>query len=267
LNGEDKFDGRKYAENLQERIRRNIDDAMMGKRGRPLRRVGRDVRPGILPGLILVGIGTIILLDHMGYIMADHLWRLWPVILIVAGLVKFFQECNRAMGAVMVVLGVLFLGSNLGFFRLNWGDMWPLVLIAAGVALIWSRIEMPRIPASQNGDPSMVNAYAVFGGVERRIRASNFKGGEVSAMFGGVELDFRSAEIEDEQAVLYVEAIFGGIEIVVPERWTVVYEGQTVFGGYTDETRPPLPEVPGAPPKKRLILRGRAVFGGINVKN
>jgi len=64
-----------------------------------------------------------------------------------------------------------------------------------------------------------------------------------------------------------VEAVFGGIEIVVPERWTVVYEGQSIFGGYTDETRPPLPDVPGAPPRKRLILRGRALFGGINVKN
>ena len=266
MNREDKFDGRKFAENLRERIHRDVEDAMMGRRGRP-RRAGSNVRPGIVPGLILVIIGTVILLDHMGYISVDHLWRLWPVILIVAGCVQFFHVCNRPVGAVMIVLGVLFLGSNLGFIRLNWGDMWPLVLIAAGVALIWSRIEMPRMPVNRNGDPSMANAYAMFGGVERRISANNFKGGEVSAMFGGVELDFRSAEIEGEEAVLFVEAIFGGIEIVVPERWTVIYEGQSIFGGYTDETRPPLPEVPGAPPKKRLILRGRAVFGGINVKN
>ena len=107
----------------------------------------------------------------------------------------------------------------------------------------------------------------MFGGVERRIGMNNFAGGTVTAMFGGVELDFRSAEIEGEEAVVLVEAVFGGIEIVVPEGWMVIYEGQSIFGGYNDETRPPLPDVPGAAPRKRLILRGRAVFGGITVKN
>ncbi|HVM74593.1 MAG TPA: DUF5668 domain-containing protein [Candidatus Saccharimonadales bacterium] len=270
MNGEDKFDGRRYAERLRERIRQDVDDAMMGKRGRRERRLQRNARPGILPGLILVCVGTVILLDHMGYISAAQIWRLWPVVLIVAGCVQFFHVYNRPVGAVMIVLGALFLSSNYGFLRLNWNDMWPLILIAAGVALIWSRIEMPRMAASQNnqnGDPSMVTAYAIFGGVERRINANNLRGGEISAMFGGVELDFRAAEIEGEQAILYVEAIFGGIDIVVPERWSVIYEGQSIFGGYSDETRPPLPEVPGAAPKKRLILRGRAIFGGITVKN
>ena len=263
MNGDDKFDSNKYAENLRDRIRRDVNDAMMGRRAR----ARRDVRPGMLPGLILVIIGTVILLDHMGYIPLDRMWRLWPLILIVSGTVQFFYRTNRPTGAVMFVIGVLFLGNNFGLIRLNWNDMWPLVLIGAGVALIWSRFEVPRMQSVQTGDPSMANAYAMFGGVERRISANNFKTGDISAIFGGVELDFRSADIEGEEAILYVEAVFGGIEIVVPDRWTVIYEGQSVFGGFSDETRPPLPEVPGALPKKRLILRGRAVFGGITVKN
>jgi len=64
-----------------------------------------------------------------------------------------------------------------------------------------------------------------------------------------------------------LEAVFGGIDITVPDRWIVAYEGQSIFGGYSDETRAPLPEVPGGPLRKRLVLRGRAVFGGITVKN
>jgi hypothetical protein len=80
-------------------------------------------------------------------------------------------------------------------------------------------------------------------------------------------VDFRTADIEGEEAVVYVEAIFGGIELTVPDNWAVVYEGQSIFGGFSDETRPPLPEVPGARTRKRLILRGRALFGGIVVKS
>ena len=87
------------------------------------------------------------------------------------------------------------------------------------------------------------------------------------SVFGGVEVDFLSADIEGQEAVIYVEAIFGGIELRVPERWKVVFQGQSIFGGYSDETRPPLPDTPGSAPRKTLILQGKAVFGGINVKN
>jgi predicted membrane protein len=147
--------------------------------------------------------------------------------------------------------------------------MWPVILIAAGVAMIAGRLAIPNIPraGSGPGGPDTVNATTMFGGVERKVTTNSFKGGTVTATFGGVELDFRAADIEGEEAVLYLEAIFGGIEIIIPERWVAVHEGQSIFGGYSDETRPPLPDVPGAPPKKRLILRGQAVFGGITVKN
>jgi hypothetical protein len=112
-----------------------------------------------------------------------------------------------------------------------------------------------------------LEAFALFGGIERRIHTSNFVGGQITATFGGVEIDFRSADIAGEEAQMYLDAVFGGIELVIPERWTVVWDGQNIFGGYSDETRPPLPDVPGAPPRKRLVLRGRAFFGGISVKN
>lgn len=266
MSADDQFDQNKYAEDLKARIHADIGTRMARRRG--VFGATGD-RKGVLPGIILVVIGSVILLDHMGIISSERLWKLWPLILIVVGGVKFFKESNRAWGAVLMVIGAIFLADNFGLARLNWNDLWPLVLIAAGVGLIWSRFELPKLPARPPGPegPNMINEYAMFGGVERRVNISNFVGGTATAIFGGVELDFRSAEIEGEEAVVLVEAIFGGIEIVVPERWTVIYEGHSIFGGYSDETRPPLPDVPGAAPKKRLVLRGRAVFGGINVKN
>ena len=267
MSSQDQFDGKKFSDDLRDRIHRDMH-ARVGNAVRVKGWSGGN-RKGVVPGLILMVIGTVILLDHMGMIGAYHLWRLWPLLLILVGAVKFFKECERAWGAVLIVVGALFLSNNLGWTRLSWNDLWPIVLIALGAGLIWTRVELPRLPAASvgTGDPNTINEYAMFGGVERRINASNFTGGTVTAIFGGVELDFRSADIEGQQAVIYVDALFGGIEITVPERWTVVYEGQSIFGGYSDETRPPLPEVPGAPPKRRLVLRGRAVFGGISVKS
>jgi predicted membrane protein len=204
-----------------------------------------------------------------GTLLAANLrWGFWPAVLIVWGAVRFVECCNRAFSVFLMGLGTLLLLGNLDYLHITMRDFWPIVLIGFGAMLIWGRLEMPRVarPAAAGG-PNMVNELSLFGGTERRVTVSNFAGGSATATFGGVELDFRSADIEGEEAVLYVEAVFGGIEIIVPERWTVIYEGQSIFGGYSDETRTPLPEVPGAPPRKRLILRGRAVFGSITVKN
>lgn len=243
---------------VHERINERMDARFAG-RGRAF---------GTLPGLALVVLGALVLLSHMGIISFDRVWRFWPLFLVVAGIVRFVQCRNRLFGALLALFGAGLLLSNLGYLRLRWDDIWPILLIGLGLSLIWGRLEMAKLPpASSGGGPNTINEFAMFGGVERRISTSNFVGGSVSATFGGVELDLRSADIEGDEAVVLVEAIFGGIEFVVPERWMVIYEGQSIFGGYNDETRPPLPDVPGAPPRKRLILRGRAVFGGISVKN
>jgi predicted membrane protein len=265
VSDERKFDANKFGENLRDRIHRNIQDGI-NKRSN-VWTGGRGGNLAVLPGIFLVLLGTVILLGHLGVIPTDKVWKFWPLILIVAGAVRFLESHNRVFGVVLMLVGAALLLSNLGYLRLRWDDLWPLLLIGAGASLIWGRLEMPKLPPVSSGGPNTINEFAMFGGVERRVGVRNFAGGSVSAVFGGVELDFRSADIEGEEAVVLVEAVFGGIEAVVPDNWMVIYEGQSIFGGYSDETRPPLPDVPGAPARKRLILRGRALFGGISIKN
>ena len=44
------------------------------------------------------------------------------------------------IGGILVIVGVLFLLLQVEFFSwLRWGLIWPLVIIAVGVALIWDR--------------------------------------------------------------------------------------------------------------------------------
>jgi predicted membrane protein len=220
-----------------------------------------------LPGALLIGIGTLILLDHMNVINGARIWRYWPLLLIVIGIAKVVNEGKRVGGILLILVGAFFMAEHLGYRPFTWDTLWPVLIIAAGVAMIWGRFDLPRDPQMDGDGRDTVRGFALFGGVERRIHTSNFRGGEITAVFGGVEMDFRSAEIEGEEAIIYLDAVFGGIELVIPDRWMVVWDGQNIFGGYSDETRPPLPDVPGAAAKKRLILRGRALFGGISVKN
>ena len=47
---------------------------------------------------------------------------------------------REVAGYVLLALGALFLASNLGFFGfLDWGRLWPLLLVGAGVALLINR--------------------------------------------------------------------------------------------------------------------------------
>jgi predicted membrane protein len=221
-----------------------------------------------IPGAILIVLGTVFLLDHLNVINAEVIWKYWPLLLIALGIAKAVNEGKRVGGILLALLGVFFMLEHLGYRLFTWNNFWPVLIIAAGVAMIWGRFDV-RYPKNieGNGAANTIQAFAIFGGVERRVHMTNFAGGELTAMFGGIEMDFRSADIDGEEAVLFLDAVFGGIELVLPDRWSAVWEGQSIFGGYSDETRPPLPDVPGAPPKKRLILRGRALFGGVSVKN
>ena len=102
---------------------------------------------------------------------------------------------------------------------------------------------------------------AVFGGVERkgrwRVRARN----QVTAVFGGVDIDLREADFDSSVIELNLQTCFGGVDILVPAGITVRNETVNIFGG-TDVKNLGEP-VPGAP---TLVLKGTVFFGGVDVK-
>jgi hypothetical protein len=102
---------------------------------------------------------------------------------------------------------------------------------------------------------------SVFGHVQRHVTDQNLQKMRVVSVFGGFQLDLRDAGMQDDQAVVDTAAVFGGIEVIVPDDWQVVSHGAGIFGGFTDETRPP------DRPTKRLIVTGAGVFGGVIVTN
>lgn len=258
---------------LEEDIRRGVDQKIQDAMRTAKEKSSLNRGPGVTGGVILVIIGSAILLDHMGIVRVDRIWQFWPLILIVVGLVKFFKEKSAVFGIGIIAIGVILQLNLLGLTHFVWADLWPLAIITVGLLMITSRIKMPQLPtAVKAGEATpetadMLNEYAVFGGVDRRVHTQQFKGGTIVATFGGVKLDLRTSEIEGEMATIHIEALFGGVELVLPERWKVSFIGQNVFGAFTDETRPPLPDATGAAPRKVLLLTGNAVFGGINVKN
>jgi predicted membrane protein len=277
MNDDQKFDAEKLSQELHDQIHRNIheriSEKLSGTRrpmvvGISLRGRGRG---GIVTGAILILIGLAFLLDHMGIISIDYLWRFWPLLLVFAGLMNFLSLERRIHGTLLMLAGVVLQLNQLGITHFGWAQFWPMILIALGLLVMWGALDRsnkPILSSSAAGDPrTTLNEAVVFGGLERRMTSQDFRGGEITAIFGGVELDLTEANIQANEATLAITAIFGGVELRVPPTWQVAFRGSPIFGGIEDKTRTPRVEDPANPNLKTLVLTGAVIFGGLEIKN
>ncbi len=225
--------------------------------------------PRLILGLGIILIGILFLLGNLDIIDPHEYLRLWPGLLIVIGLAYLLQSQNasgRIWGIILMFVGTAWLLDRLYFFHFNLWDYWPLILVFVGGMMIWKSTLFHREIAfsAHHGEGADMNAYikaiAIMGGFRRTNNSQEFKGGELTAIMGGLEVDLRDASIKGE-AVIDVFALMGGVEMRVPEDWLVIIEGVPFMGGYEDKTRPPK-EV-----TKRLIVKGTAMMGGVEIKN
>jgi hypothetical protein len=270
-----------FNEQLKNDINQRIHDRMNARMQRRMERRNRHGHGagGMVVGGLIVLIGLLILLDNMGIIRFHDVWRYWPVLLIVLGVSKILESdapAGYVWGGVITLAGALLLLDNLDIVVFDFNLIWPLLLIAFGLSMLLRSLDRKRYLASATGVPgaagpgpinegSSCNAFAVFGGSKRRISTQDFRGGEAVAVFGGVEFDLRGAGMTVDQAVIDVNVVCGGLEVRVPENWTIVNRAMTIFGGVEDKTMQSKLEPNAKSPN--LVLTGSVVFGGISLRN
>lgn len=224
---------------------------------------------GIILGIGVILLGVVLLLDQIPGIgnssLLDFVKNLWPLILIAMGIarIRSGETTQPARGWVLVAVGAMLLLMTLGHGRFD-HLIGPAAVLAAGVLIVLATLRKHRrtIPdLAESAD--FVRATAVLSGFKKRVHDQAFKGGELTAIFGGFELDLRTAVMETDSARIDVFLMFGGGEIRVPEGWDVSVEITSIAGGVGDKTGL-LPEGDG--PRPRLILSGTVLFGGIEVK-
>jgi predicted membrane protein len=276
------FDPRQFRDDLTEDIHQRINRQMFRHRRRHRRRSGAF---GVIAGTTILLVGVLFLLENFGLIHVQRAWQYWPAILIALGVARTIEPQRpggRIWGGVIAIAGVILLLGNLNVINQNvWRVTWPLLLIGAGLSMLYRtarrrrRMDDPGNPPDdqpptgspplppRGSEPGHLDEWAVFGGSRKRLDSQDFKGGDAFAMFGGVELDLRSAAITQDEVVIEASALFGGVDIQVPESWNVRVDGHGIFGGYDDQTAHAVPESA----RPRVVITGNAVFGGVVVKN
>ncbi len=236
-------------------------------------------------GMFLLLIGAVLIIHRAG-LVAFPPWLLsWGILLILVGIFSAIR--NRFHGgfwAFALLFGAFLVARDLNpDLRLEKFTA-PVIIICVGLAFIlrprrrqWRNCG-PGAPAvadnreervtSDDGPAytdrrDVVDVTSVFGGVKKIYLSKNFRGGEVTAVMGGAEIDLSQADFTG-QVRMDVTCVMGGAKLIVPSSWDVQSEITAIFGGVDDKR-----QISGIQmdPGKVLILEGTAFFGGIEIRS
>ncbi|MCI0516154.1 DUF5668 domain-containing protein, partial [candidate division KSB1 bacterium] len=105
-------------------------------------------------------------------------------------------------GTAIIIIGILFLLDE--FRLLNIGDLWPLIIIAVGIHILFKA----QYPKSNHrgadirfGDHSLISddpqiiESNTFGDVKVTIKSKDFRSGQIHTTFGDVKVDLTDLNI------------------------------------------------------------------------
>jgi predicted membrane protein len=222
-------------------------------------------------GLLIILAGLAILFHRLNVFspQVDDIIISWQMLLIVIGVWNLFFTQSRVAGIILVAVGSFFLIPDLFIlphdFRRNF---WPLLLIVVGLFILFrampSRKREPIKP-TYDGDPmEFIDETNIFSGSEKKVFSQNFRGGKVTSLFGGSEIDLSGSQLADGTNVLEVFYMFGGSTIIVPNDWVVINKVTSILGGFSDKRGQSVSTQSN--PQRTLILQGFVMFGGGEIK-
>jgi predicted membrane protein len=224
----------------------------------------------------------------------------WEVLLIGMGLFIGIRHNFRSPAwFILIVVGGVFLIKSDEFAKdfpgLNVNHIWPLALIILGLFFIlrphrrhrWQDYVNDKVeskidetmaghdrPSDVKGNPvpnqsaqamseDFIDSTSIFGGVKKNIISKNFKGGDITNIMGGSEIDLTQADIHGTVRIDLTQ-VFGGTKLIVPSNWQVKAQMAAIFGGVEDKRSI---QNTALDPNKILLLDGTSIFGGIEIRS
>jgi len=222
----------------------------------------------ILLGAVLIFLGGLFLLNSLDIISfrVSRVIFSWPFIMLVIGLFILANTNKKVLGGILSGLGALFLIPRIfPEVQYDGGIIIPIVLIILGTYIILNK----RRQAQQNIDDQMISKdkiddVSIFGGGTKIISSDNFKGGNITAIFGGSEINLIGCKLAEGENVIDVLCVFGGTTIIVPKEWNIAVSVTSILGGFSNKSIKNFNFI--IDPSRTLHIKGLAMFGGGEVK-
>ena len=221
---------------------------------------------GILWGIVLVAVGVILTLNAFGVanvdIFFDGWWTLFIIVPCVIGLFTDYDKSGHLIGICIGVFLLLCCQDVLNF-DMVWKLLVPAIIVIIGVKMILGSIFDNRgeqvFKQIKENNTTVRSGAATFSGATFDYTGEIFEGAKLDAVFGGIKCDLRGAVINGD-CVINASAVFGGIDIYVPENLNVKVSSNSIFGGVSGKERR------NNPSNHTLYLNVTCLFGGVEVK-
>lgn len=221
----------------------------------------------ILWGVVLVLVGGIFALNAFGITNFEVFFDgWWTLFIIIPCLVGIFSEREKTGNIIGLLIGIFLLlcCQNVLSFGLFWKLVIPAIIVIIGLKLIFSAVlgekATKMIAVSRQNGNNVKTGCATFSGQDLNLDGEVFEGAELNAIFGGVKCDIRNAIIEKDCAIT-ASAIFGGIDILVPDNVNVKITSNSIFGGVSEKKHRPYVEN-----AVTVYINATCMFGGVEIK-
>ncbi len=221
------------------------------------------IQANTLIGIVIILVGGLFLARNFGLFPEDYLEQLfrWQIFALLIGTVIYFSSNNKSVGLTILIIGLLGLLPNI----------WPIIFIATGGYIIYKNMHKPNVDINNTASSEYTAANhrirdtSIFGGGKKSHQINNFCGGNITAIFGGLEINMMDSTLADGANKLEVLFLFGGSSIILPPDWNVSIQTISVFGGFKDKRI--IQHNQEFDANKQLIITGIILFGGGDIKN
>lgn len=215
-------------------------------------------------GIILIVIGLIIGLNSLGIaninIFFDGWWTLF---IIIPSLVDIIKRPSKGESYVWLAVGVVLLLCAQGIlsFKIIGKLILPAILVGIGLSIllkdkVGAKVEEKIKNLNQDG---LEEYYATFSGQEINPKGDEFKGANLNAIFGGIDLNLIEAQIPKD-TLINVTSVFGGVDIKVPSNVNVKVKSTSIFGGVDNKVKKYNESLP------TIYVKAFCLFGGADIK-
>lgn len=222
-------------------------------------------------GLFFIAGAILLLVERMNLIHGINLWSLLLTVLLAASL--FQSLLHRSIWGTLFSLAFLAIiyDEQLSITAITPGPILAAAALAGiGISFLYHpKREYDRYRRHSAVDDSFKDVETVegseleftasFSSSIKYVNSDNFTKANVKCTCGGMKLYFDQAIIQNNNAVIRIDASFSGVELYIPKIWTVVNKVDAAFGGVEEKNRN---ESTGLPV---VTLVGNISFSGITI--
>lgn len=215
-------------------------------------------------GILLIAIGIIIGLNSLGIADINLFFDgWWTLFIIVPNLIDMVKEPTKTENYIWLGVGIVLLlcAQRILNIQIVGKLIFPFILVGIGLSLLLKDKvgKKTKEKIKTLNEDGLEEYYATFSGQEINPKGDEFKGANLNAIFGGIDLNLTETQMQKD-ILINVTSVFGGVDIIVPTNVNVKVQSTSIFGGVNNKVKKYTENFP------TIYVKAFCLFGGADIK-